>query len=36
MGTQKEMAQTLRDQEADYVLALKGKQGTLHEDVARL
>lgn len=36
MGTQKEIAQTIRDQDADYVLALKGNQGTLHEDVALL
>jgi predicted transposase YbfD/YdcC len=36
MGTQKEIAKTIRDQEADYVLALKGNQGTLHEDVALL
>jgi hypothetical protein len=36
MGTQKEIAKTIREQEADYVLALKGNQGTLHEDVALL
>lgn len=36
MGTQKEIAKTIRDQEADYVLALKGNQGMLHEDVALL
>jgi predicted transposase YbfD/YdcC len=36
MGTQKEMAKTIIEQEADYVLALKGNQGTLHEDVALL
>lgn len=36
MGTQQESAKTIRDQEADYVLALKGNQGTLHEDVALL
>jgi len=36
MGIQKEMAQTVIEQEADYVLALKGNQGTLHEDVALL
>jgi predicted transposase YbfD/YdcC len=35
MGTQKEMAKTIREQEAASVLALKGQQGTLHEDVAR-
>lgn len=33
MGCQKEIAQTIRDQGADYVLALKGNQGTLHDDV---
>lgn len=36
MGTQKEIAKTIREQEADYGLALKGNQGTLHEDVALL
>jgi predicted transposase YbfD/YdcC len=36
MGTQKEIAKTIREQEADDVLALKGNQGTLHEDVALL
>jgi predicted transposase YbfD/YdcC len=36
MGTQKEIAKTIREREADYVLALKGNQGTLHEDVALL
>jgi predicted transposase YbfD/YdcC len=36
MGTQKEIAQTIQEQEADYVLALKGNQGTLHADVALL
>ena len=34
LGTQKEMAQTSREQEADDVLALKGHQGTVPEDVA--
>ena len=34
MGCQKEIAQAIRNQGADYVLALKGNQGTLHEDVA--
>lgn len=29
MGTQKEIAKTIVEQEADYVLALKGNQGTL-------
>ncbi len=33
MGCQKEIAGQIIDQEGDYVLALKGNQGTLHEDV---
>ena len=33
MGCQKEIAHKIREQEADYLLALKGNQGTLHEDV---
>jgi len=33
MGCQKEIARQIADQEADYVLALKGNQGTLHRDV---
>lgn len=33
MGCQREIVERLRGQEADYVLALKGNQGTLHEDV---
>lgn len=33
MGTQKEIAATIVEQEADYILALKGNQSTLHEDV---
>lgn len=33
MGCQKEIARTIIDQGADYVLALKGNQGTLREDV---
>jgi len=33
MGTQKEIAKKIRSKKADYVLALKGNQGTLHEDV---
>jgi predicted transposase YbfD/YdcC len=33
MGCQREIAQTILDKKADYVLALKGNQGTLHEDV---
>ncbi len=34
MGCQREIAQQILDQDADYVLALKGNQGTLHQDVA--
>lgn len=34
MGTQKAMAKTSREQDADDVLALKGHQGTWHADVA--
>jgi len=33
MGCQTEIARTLIEQKADYVLALKGNQGQLHEDV---
>jgi predicted transposase YbfD/YdcC len=33
MGCQKEIAQTIIEKEADYVLALKGNQGTLSDDV---
>ena len=33
MGCQKEIAAKIVDKEADYVLALKGNQGTLREDV---
>lgn len=33
MGTQKTIAKKIIDKEADYVLALKGNQGTLHEDI---
>ena len=33
MGTQKEIAKTIIDGEADYVLALKGNQGKLHDAV---
>jgi predicted transposase YbfD/YdcC len=33
MGCQREIAQTILDKKADYVLALKGNQGTLHDDV---
>jgi predicted transposase YbfD/YdcC len=35
MGCQREIAQQILDQEGDYVLALKGNQGTLHADVER-
>jgi predicted transposase YbfD/YdcC len=34
MGTQKAIAQKIVEKEADYVLSLKGNQGTLHKDVA--
>lgn len=34
MGCQRAIAQTILDKKADYVLALKGNQGTLQEDVA--
>ena len=33
MGTQKEIAETIRNRRADYVLALKGNQASLHGDV---
>jgi predicted transposase YbfD/YdcC len=33
MGCQRDIAQTILDKRADYVLALKGNQGTLREDV---
>ena len=33
MGTQTEIVKKIRNKRADYVLALKGNQGTLHEDV---
>jgi predicted transposase YbfD/YdcC len=33
MGCQREIASKIIDKKADYVLALKGNQGTLHEDV---
>ena len=35
MGCQREIATKIVDKEADYVLALKGNQGTLSEDVAQ-
>ena len=34
MGCQRAIAEQIVSQEADYVLGLKGNQGTLHEDVA--
>ena len=34
MGTQKEIARRIADKGADYVLALKGNQTSLHEDTA--
>jgi predicted transposase YbfD/YdcC len=36
MGCQKHIAQTIIAQRADYVLALKGNQGDLHQDVVQL
>ena len=33
MGCQREIAQKIIDKKADYVLALKGNQGSLHDDV---
>jgi predicted transposase YbfD/YdcC len=36
MGTQKEIAKQIINQDADYVLSLKGNQGKLHEDVQQL
>jgi predicted transposase YbfD/YdcC len=33
MGTQRDIVKLIRKKKADYVLALKGNQGTLHEDV---
>ncbi len=33
MGCQREIAQQILDQKGDYVLALKGNQGALHQDV---
>ena len=34
MGTQKNITAKIKERKADYVLALKGNQGTLHDDVA--
>jgi len=36
MGCQKDIANTIIEQGADYVLALKGNQGTLYDDVQEL
>ena len=36
MGCQTEIATTIIEQGADYVLALKGNQGNLHDDVSQL
>ena len=36
IGCQREIAKQIIDQEADYVLSLKGNQGKLHEDVAEM
>lgn len=36
MGTQTTIAEQIIDQGGDYILALKGNQGQLHEDVQRL
>ena len=36
MGTQKKMAKKILEQRADYILALKGNQGTLNKDVRLL
>jgi len=33
MGCQRNIAQQILDQKADYVVALKGNQGTLREDI---
>ena len=33
MGCQREIAQKIIDKKADYLLALKGNQGTLRDDV---
>ena len=36
MGCQTEIAENIVDQDADYILSLKGNQGQLHEDVAEM
>jgi predicted transposase YbfD/YdcC len=33
MGCQRDISQKIIDKKADYILALKGNQGTLREDV---
>jgi len=33
MGCQKKIAKQIKDQDADYILALKGNQGNLHDEV---
>ena len=33
MGCQRDISQTIIDKKADYILALKGNQGTLKDDV---
>jgi predicted transposase YbfD/YdcC len=33
MGCQRDVAAKIVEKKADYILALKGNQGTLHEDV---
>ena len=33
MGCQRAIAKKIRDKKADYIIALKGNQGTLREDV---
>ena len=35
LGCQRDIAQKVMDKKADYVLALKGNQGSLREDVER-
>ncbi len=35
LNCQREIAQKIVNQGGDYVLALKGNQGTLHDDVIR-
>ena len=35
LNCQREIAQKIVDQGGDYALALKGNQGTLHDDVVR-